>query len=97
MGLHGEYWRSGDFRVITLVLAGFLGPRDFGIVSISLIYVNFMQMFLDQGLAPALIQKKELQQEHCECGFLGELDHESYVRGTHGVDQWMVGENQSCP
>ena len=66
MGNIGDRAISG---LITLVLAGFLGPREFGIVSISLIYVNFMQMFLDQGLAPALIQKKELQQEHCDAVF----------------------------
>jgi PST family polysaccharide transporter len=55
--------------LITFVLAGLLGPRDFGIVSIALIYITFIQMFLDQGLAPALIQKKELQQEHCDAVF----------------------------
>jgi O-antigen/teichoic acid export membrane protein len=55
--------------LVTLILAGFLGPREFGIVSICLIYINFMQMFLDQGLAPALIQKKDLQQEHCDAVF----------------------------
>ena len=66
MGNIGDRAISG---LITLVLAGFLGPRDFGIVSLSLIYVNFMQMFLDQGLAPALIQKKELEQEHCDAVF----------------------------
>jgi teichuronic acid exporter len=66
MGNIGDRAISG---LVTLVLAGFLGPRDFGIVSICLIYVNFMQMFLDQGLATALIQKKDLQQAHCDAVF----------------------------
>jgi O-antigen/teichoic acid export membrane protein len=55
--------------LVTFVLAGILGPRDFGIISIGLIYIIFMQMFLDQGLASALIQKKELKQEHCDAVF----------------------------
>lgn len=55
--------------LITVVLAGILGPREFGLVSIALIYINFMQMFLDQGLAVALIQKKDLKQEHCDAVF----------------------------
>jgi O-antigen/teichoic acid export membrane protein len=46
--------------VLYLVLAGLLGPRDFGIVSLAIIYVGFLKMFLDQGLATALIQKKDL-------------------------------------
>jgi O-antigen/teichoic acid export membrane protein len=55
--------------LVTVVLAGILGPREFGLVSIALIYINFMQMFLDQGLAVALIQKKDLKQEHCDAVF----------------------------
>ena len=70
MGNVGDRAISG---LITVLLAGLLGPRDFGIVGIALIYVNFMQMFLDQGLAAALIQKKEVQQEHCDAVFWANL------------------------
>ena len=64
------YW--GDkvcSALFTVIVAGFLGPRDFGVVSIAVIYVGFLQMFLDQGLATALIQRKNLEQEHLDAVF----------------------------
>ena len=52
-------WGERSFSALfTFILAAVLGPRDFGIVSIALIYIGFLQMFLDQGLVAALIQKK---------------------------------------
>ena len=67
-------WGEKTFSAIfTFVLAGILGPRDFGIVSIALIYIAFLQLFLDQGLAAALIQKKHLDQEHLDAVFWMDL------------------------
>lgn len=63
-------WGDRAFSALfTFFLAAILGPRDFGIVSIGLIYLSFMQMFLDQGLVAALIQRKSLKQEHCDAVF----------------------------
>lgn len=63
-------WGERMFAALfTFVLAAVLGPRDFGIVSIALIYIAFLQMFLDQGLVAALIQKKNLEREHCDAVF----------------------------
>jgi O-antigen/teichoic acid export membrane protein len=78
--LHSLKWAYlgalGDKAFSTLfylILAGMLGPRDFGIVSLATIYVSFLTMFLDQGLATALIQKKDLQQKHLEAVFWMDL------------------------
>jgi teichuronic acid exporter len=63
-------WGERSFSALfTFVLAALLGPRDFGIVSIAVIYVAFLQMFLDQGLVAALIQKKNLDPEHSDAVF----------------------------
>jgi PST family polysaccharide transporter len=63
-------WGERSFSALfTFVLAALLGPRDFGIVSIALIYITFLQMFLDQGLVAALIQKKNLDPEHSDAVF----------------------------
>jgi O-antigen/teichoic acid export membrane protein len=63
-------WGERSFSALfTFVLAAILGPRDFGIVSIALIYIGFLQMFLDQGLVAALIQKKDLDPEHSDAVF----------------------------
>lgn len=65
----GNWGDKGFTALFTFVLAGILGPREFGIVSIGMIYVSFLQMFLDQGLATALIQRKELKSEHLNAVF----------------------------
>jgi O-antigen/teichoic acid export membrane protein len=63
-------WGERAFGALfTVVLAAVLGPKDFGLVAIALIYINFLQMFLDQGLAVALIQKKNLEREHLNAVF----------------------------
>src|SRR5579864_5598588 len=64
------YWGQQGFTAIfTAILAGLLGPRDFGTVSIALVYIMFLQMFLDQGFMTALIQKKDLGPEHLDAVF----------------------------
>jgi O-antigen/teichoic acid export membrane protein len=65
-GSLGDKALSGVFY---LVLAGLLGPKDFGIASLALAYVGFLQLFLDQGFAAALIQKKDLTQGHLNAVF----------------------------
>jgi O-antigen/teichoic acid export membrane protein len=63
-------WGERAFSALfTLILAAILGPKDFGIVAIAVIYINFLQMFLDQGLVVALIQKKDLEQKHLDAVF----------------------------
>jgi PST family polysaccharide transporter len=63
-------WGDRAFSsLFTFILAIMLGPADFGLVSIGLIYLSLMQMFLDQGLVAALIQRKVLKQEHCDAVF----------------------------
>jgi O-antigen/teichoic acid export membrane protein len=61
--------QQGFSALFTVILGGLLGPRDFGMVSIALVYVAFLQMFLDQGFVTALIQKKDLEQEHLDAVF----------------------------
>ena len=65
-GIWGDRVLSALF---TFILAAILGPRDFGVVSIAMIYILFLQMFLDQGLMSALIQKKNLETEHLDAVF----------------------------
>ena len=63
-------WGDRAFSALfTIILAGILGPKDFGTVSIALIYIGFLQMFLDQGFMAALIQRKDLRQEHIDAVF----------------------------
>jgi O-antigen/teichoic acid export membrane protein len=55
--------------IVFLVLARRLGPEVFGLVALSSVYLSFIQAFLDQGFAEAIIQRKELDDEHLDTAF----------------------------
>lgn len=45
--------------VVSLVLARLLAPEDYGVVALAAVFINLMQVFVDSGMANALIQKKD--------------------------------------
>jgi PST family polysaccharide transporter len=55
--------------VLSFVLAALLGPSDFGLVAIAMVYILFIHMFLDQGLVAAIIQRKDLEKDHLDSAF----------------------------
>ena len=63
-------WGERAFAALfTFLLAALLGPRDFGVVSLAMVYIAFVQMLLNQGLMAALIQRKELDDAHLDTVF----------------------------
>src|SRR5437868_2531195 len=63
-------WGEKAFSsVFTFALAAMLGPRTFGVISLALIYIAFVQMLLNQGLMAALIQKRVLKAAHLNTVF----------------------------
>lgn len=57
-GLVSNAIRQLGRLAFTLVLARIVGPEQFGIVAQAVIYIGFVQLFLDQGFGAALIQKR---------------------------------------
>ena len=55
--------------LVTFVLAGMLGPAAYGIVAIAAVYISFLQLLLAQGLQPAIIQRRDLRDEHKDSAF----------------------------
>lgn len=55
--------------VVFFALARLLQPEDFGLVALANVFVAFMQIFLEQGFAQALIQRDELEPEHLDTAF----------------------------
>lgn len=45
---------------VSAVLARLLTPADFGIVAIAMVFIVFFSLFSDMGIAPAIIQHKDL-------------------------------------
>ena len=50
--------------IISLIVSGILArliePKEFGIVAIATVIISFFSIFSDLGIAPAIIQNKEL-------------------------------------
>jgi len=82
--------------VFTVVLAALLGPKDFGLIGIAWVFVTFIQMFLDQGLTAALVQKKDLQQEHLDAVFWMNLTLSLVlVSVSVALSHWWAGMNHA--
>jgi O-antigen/teichoic acid export membrane protein len=60
---------EGIAFLVFLMLARVVEPADFGLISLSLVFVSFIQMFLVQGFADAVIQRETLDPDHCSTAF----------------------------
>lgn len=54
---------------ITAVLARLLTPKDFGLMAMIAVFTNLVVLFRDFGLTYAIIQRKELTEEHLSSCF----------------------------
>jgi O-antigen/teichoic acid export membrane protein len=48
--------------IVTAILARLISPSDFGIVAIATVIITFFGMFSDLGIAPAIVQNKQLSE-----------------------------------
>lgn len=54
---------------VFFVLARLLQPEDFGLVAMAAVFTAFIQIFLDQGLSQAIVQRADLQPDHLDTAF----------------------------
>lgn len=59
--------------VVSIVLARLLLPEDYGVVTVVLIFICLCDVFISQGFASALIQKKEVDEKDLSSMFYGSL------------------------
>ncbi|MEO0458714.1 MAG: MOP flippase family protein, partial [Cyanobacteria bacterium P01_A01_bin.114] len=64
-----NWGRQALFFITFLVLARYLGPETFGLVSLATVFIHLIQALLGQGFADAIIQRKELDPEHLDTAF----------------------------
>ena len=63
-------WGDRAFGLVfTFLLAAILGPRDFGIVALALIYIALIQLFNEGGIQTAIVQREKLANEHLNSAF----------------------------
>ena len=48
--------------IVTFVLARILDPSDFAVIAIAVVILNFLNLFTDFGLGPAIIQNDDLSE-----------------------------------
>jgi len=59
--------------IVFLVLARLLDPEIFGLVAMATVFQNFLDIFLDQGMVAAIVQRSELEPEHLDTAFWANL------------------------
>lgn len=69
--IHGIFWSAiekySGFLMsifITMVLARLLSPKEYGVIAIATVIITFLQMFCTMGIAPAIIQRDDLNQSN---------------------------------
>lgn len=56
--------------VIQIILSRLLTPTDFGTVVYAMIFIGFSAQIAQAGIAPALIQRREVNGNHLSAGFI---------------------------
>jgi O-antigen/teichoic acid export membrane protein len=55
--------------VTSLALARLLGPKEFGLMAMVMVFAGFASIFSDMGLGAALIQRRDLSERHINSVF----------------------------
>jgi len=80
--------------LFTFVLAALLGPHDFGVVAIAMVYIALAHVFLEQGFSTALIQREDLEPDHLHSAFWLNLASCVVLAGiTVAVSGWWAEVN----
>jgi PST family polysaccharide transporter len=78
----------------TFALAAILGPRAFGLVSMAMVFILLVQVFLEQGISTALIQREKLEREHLDSAFWMTIGWCILLAGAAvGLSEWWASVN----
>lgn len=65
-----QQWGGRVISLLVLVIiARFLEPEAFGLVAMALLYIAFVQVFIEQGFGAAIVQRANLEEEHLDTAF----------------------------
>ena len=53
----------------SILLAALLGPTEFGVVALALIFITLLQLVMQHGVAPAVIQRQDLTHRMLDSAF----------------------------
>lgn len=76
----GMLWMGGSRlatqlldQLFTLVLVRFLVPGDFGLIAMAGVFTALLNVFSDMGLARAVVQRRQVDEEYLSTAFWGNL------------------------
>jgi O-antigen/teichoic acid export membrane protein len=64
-----KWGREGISFLTLMVLSRLLAPDAFGLVALASVFMAFVEIFLDQGLTAAIVQRPTLEREHLDTAF----------------------------
>ena len=74
---HGILWQGSSQAflivirlLVMIVLARFITPKEFGLAELVLLIIGFSDMIAGMGILPAIVQRKDLNDEHLSAGFV---------------------------
>ena len=64
-----SWGRRGFALLFTFLLAAILGPEAYGVVTLAMVYIVLMELFVEQGVVTAIVQRKDLDDAHLDAAF----------------------------
>jgi PST family polysaccharide transporter len=61
--------RISSSIIVTFLLAKLLGPGEFGLVAMAMVFITIAQTVIQQGLVSAIVQRDTLTAEHLDAAF----------------------------
>lgn len=55
--------------LIIVILSRLLAPEAFGLIALATVFTDVVQIFMDQGLSAAIVQRTDLEREHLDTAF----------------------------
>lgn len=66
----GAQWLAQIMQaIVSVILARLLLPNDYGLMSMAMVFIGFIQVFNNLGLGPALIQRKVIDEKDISTAF----------------------------
>lgn len=95
--LKGVFWSAVEKYsgliisiVISMVLARLLGPKEYGVVAIATVIIAFLQMFCTMGIGPAIIQRKDLNEQDLNSIFTFSLSIGLALSALFFFSSWSI-------
>ena len=68
--LLGSFLKQFFTVIVSILIARILGPEEYGIVAIAMIFITFSEIFIDVGFTDGIIQKENISKEALSSVFI---------------------------